>query len=134
MFKKHALSENHKVVTSSKHNFHQNGTEPTTAGKGAPPQELHGGADGPAMGGDGTAGPVDGFCNGGMKYADGGNVYDKVVDWTSRHVFGADDYEPNKGSKPVTPLAAGNRDAPYEGSGGADAEKTLTDNVDKMSR
>ena len=74
MFKKHALSPNHKVVTDSPHNFHPHGTKPSTASMGSPPASLHGGPDGPAMPGEGGAGPVESFCNGGMKYADGGEI------------------------------------------------------------
>ena len=74
MFKKHELSPHHKVVTDSKHNFHPNGTKPGTASMGTPPSTLHGGPDGPAAAGEGTAGPMESFCNGGMKYADGGEI------------------------------------------------------------
>lgn len=74
MQKKHAFSPNHKVVTESKHNFHPQG-KPETASMGQPPQSVGGGggdADGDS---DGTqGGNMSGlnFCNGGMKYADGG--------------------------------------------------------------
>ena len=78
MQKKHAFSPNHKVVTESKHNFHPNGA-PTTASQGQPPQSV-GGGGGEQPGGDsdgaGASGGMDGmnFCNGGMKYADGGDT------------------------------------------------------------
>src|SRR5271165_2591469 len=73
MQKKHSFSPNHKVVTDLKHNHHPFGA-PTTASQGQPPSEM-------GASGDGTQAPQDGggmdgmnFCNGGMKYADGGDV------------------------------------------------------------
>ena len=72
MIKKHAFSPNHKVVTDSPHNFHPAG-KPTTASMGAPPSDLGGGPSGAPGGGmDAGGGPAANFCNGGMKYADGG--------------------------------------------------------------
>ena len=72
MIKKHAFSPNHKVVTDSPHNFHPAG-KPSTASMGAPPSELGGGPAGAPGGGmDAAGGPSANFCNGGMKYADGG--------------------------------------------------------------
>ena len=70
MLKKHSFSPNHKVV-SGKHNFHPQG-QPSTASMGGPPQSV-GGENGPADGSSASGG-MDGmnFCNGGMKYADGG--------------------------------------------------------------
>lgn len=132
MQKKHSFSPNHKVVTDSKHNHHPFGA-PTTASQGQPPAQM-------GASGDGTQAPQDGggmdgmnFCNGGMKYDDGGSVYDKAVDWTSRRM-GADDYDPNASKKPVTPIATGNPDSPSEGPGGRDREAVVTDTVDRMSR
>ena len=72
MIKKHAFSPNHKVVTNSPHNFHPHGA-PTTASMGSPPSEMGGGPSGAPGGGmDAGGGPSANFCNGGMKYADGG--------------------------------------------------------------
>ncbi len=65
MQKKHSFSPNHKVVTDSPHNFHPHGA-PSTASMGAPPSQVGG------M--DAGGGPSANFCNGGMKYADGGDV------------------------------------------------------------
>jgi hypothetical protein len=72
MQKKHSFSPNHKVVTDSKHNFHPQGN-PSTASMGAPPQSI-GGGGGEQPGGDSDGASMGGmnFCNGGMKYADGG--------------------------------------------------------------
>ncbi len=77
MQKKHSFSPNHKVVTDSKHNHHPFGA-PTTASQGQPPAQMGAGGDGtqaPQDGG-GEGGGMDGmnFCNGGMKYDDGGTV------------------------------------------------------------
>lgn len=136
MQKKHSFSPNHKVVTDSKHNHHPFGA-PTTASQGQPPAQMGAGGDGtqaPQDGG-GEGGGMDGmnFCNGGMKFDDGGSVYDKAVDWTSRHVFGADDYDPNGPKKP--PLAGGDQKTnPGEGTGGEDREKTIDSIVDKAAR
>jgi hypothetical protein len=78
MQKKHSFSPNHKVVDGP-HNFHPHG-KPGTASMGAPPKNL-GDPDGdgdvhtsaePA--GGGAQGPGMNFCNGGMKYADGGDI------------------------------------------------------------
>jgi len=79
MQKKHSFSPNHKVVTDSKHNFHPHGA-PTTAGMGQPPSQMGAGGDGTQapQEGESQGGGMDGmnFCNGGMKYADGGDVPD----------------------------------------------------------
>ncbi len=74
MQKKHSFSPNHKVVTDSPHNFHPHGA-PSTASMGAPPSQVGGGPAGAQGGGmDAGGGPSANFCNGGMKYADGGDV------------------------------------------------------------
>ena len=77
MQKKHAFSPNHKVV-SGKHNFHPQG-QPSTASMGGPPQSV-GGESGPADGSS-AGGGMDGmnFCNGGMKYADGGETDHEIL-------------------------------------------------------
>jgi|ERR1017187_8635605 hypothetical protein len=106
MFKKHAFSPNHKVVTGSKHNFHQNGTEPTTAGQGAPPTQLHGGADGPTGAGEGTAGPVEGFADGGTCMADG-DLIDKAAEGVSR----AADYVTNSAAQKYDDKSQAEHDA-----------------------
>lgn len=86
MQKKHSFSPNHKVVTDSKHNFHPHGN-PSTADMGSPPQSV-GGGGGEQPGGDSDGASMGGmnFCNGGMKYADGGGIaqaahdlYDQVT-------------------------------------------------------
>ncbi|MFI5382316.1 MAG: hypothetical protein ACHRHE_23720 [Tepidisphaerales bacterium] len=71
MQKKHTFSPNHKVVDGP-HNFHPAG-KPGTATMGAPPSQLGGGPSAAQGGGmDASGGPSANFCNGGMKYADGG--------------------------------------------------------------
>ncbi len=82
MQKKHSFSPNHKVVTDSKHNHHPFGA-PTTASQGQPPAQMGAGGDGtqaPQDGG-GEGGGMDGmnFCNGGMKYADGGETDHEIL-------------------------------------------------------
>jgi len=102
MQKKHSFSPNHKVVTDSKHNHHPFGA-PTTASQGQPPAQMGAGGDGtqaPQDGG-GEGGGMDGmnFCNGGMKYDDGGSVFDKMGEAASRMIpGGGNDYDPNRKS------------------------------------
>ncbi len=117
MLKKHSFSPGHKVVTGSKHNFHPQGA-PTTASMGGPPQSV-GGDNGPADGSSASGG-MDGmnFCNGGMKYADGGNVFEKAGEALSRlPPTETNTWSPNKETK-ITPLAAGDKDQPSKGIGG----------------
>jgi hypothetical protein len=134
MLKKHSFSPGHKVVTGSKHNFHPQGA-PTTASQGQPPQQM------PGAGGDGTQAPQEGqggmdgmnFCNGGAKYADGGDTkpdimgggvrgtlsdYGNAVGQTASDAW-------DKMTKP-NPVASGNTEEPYEGVGGA-ARKAAMD-------
>jgi hypothetical protein len=123
MLKKHAFSPNHKVVTGSKHNFHPSGTEPTTAGQGAPPQQLHGGADGPTGAGDGTAGPVESFSDGGKCMADG-DMVDRAAESASR----AADYLTNSTAQKFDEKSQRAHDA------AAPAKETPMDTADRMSK
>src|SRR5271165_868624 len=127
MQKKHSFSPNHKVVTDSKHNFHPHGA-PTTASQGQPPQQMGASGDGtqaPQEGGGGMEGMN--FCNGGMKYADGGETtMEKIGETVAKYLPGSgNDYDPNAGSKPATPLASGNKTESYEGFGGAARNATI---------
>jgi hypothetical protein len=136
MFKKHAFSPNHKVVTSSKHNFHPNGTEPTTAQHGAPPQgpeAIHGGpsADGSAMDGQ-TAGPVQGFADGGKCMADGDEILGGGVRGTL-HDYGAAIKQTASDLVHPNPVASGNKEESYEGRGGADRKANLNKQIEDAS-
>jgi hypothetical protein len=143
MQKKHSFSPNHKVVTDSKHNHHPFGA-PTTASQGQPPESVGGGGGGGGGNPGGESAPADGgpsggmdgmnFCNGGMKYADGGDtdsVFEKAGEAVSRVIpGGGNDYDPNS-KKGITPLAAGDKDEPYAGKGGKQQTDTNMSIADK---
>jgi hypothetical protein len=112
MFKKHTYSPNHKVVAGP-HNY-------------SPPAPGGGPAGAPGGGMDASGGAS-------ANYADGGSVLDKARDFVSRKVFGADDYDPNSGRKPVTPLAAGGDSEKYVGKGGQESTDATLKKVDDMS-
>ena len=102
MLKKHAFSPGHKAVLDSPHNFHPHGA-PSTASMGAPPSQVGGGPAGAQGGGmDASGGPSANFCNGGMKYADGGDIlgggvrgkmadYGSAIKQTASDMFGGGD-------------------------------------------
>lgn len=129
MLKKHEFSENHKVVETH---------HDTSKGGSKGPGNLKGhGSQFAGMSGNSEGGyeQAPGFCEGG-KMADGGNVFEKAGEWVSRHIpGGGNDYDPNaKSPAEKVGISAGNKEAPYEGSGGKQAEDTLDSNVDKMAR
>jgi hypothetical protein len=109
----------HNKIVKGPHNYSPGGQ----AGGAQLPMAGAGGAPGGGM--DASGGSAAG-------YADGGSIYDSAVDKVSR-LMGADDYDPNKGRKPVTPLAAGGDEEKYVGKSGAEATKATLDEADRQS-
>jgi hypothetical protein len=134
MQKKHSFSPNHKVVTDSKHNFHQNGA-PSTASMGQPPQSIGGGGgEQPGGDSDGSSATMN-FCNGG-RYDDGGSVFEKAGEFVSRLIpGGGNNYDPNDRTPAAKAgISTGNKETPYEGSGGKAREDAVMNTVDEMSK
>jgi hypothetical protein len=127
MLKSHSFSPNHKIVSKSPHTFHMPGNAPKTGETNVP---TGGGSAEPA--GGGAQGPQDAeFCNGGMKYADGGEPESGVMGAVHRAVQGAKDVwdqvtnTPAKGGQNTNPIASGDKDESYEGTGGAKRKRTM---------
>jgi|SRR5208282_4857725 len=132
MQKKHSFSPNHKVVTDSKHNHHPFGA-PTTASQGQPPAQM-------GASGDGTQAPQDGggmdgmnFCNGGMKYDDGGEILGGGLKGIL-HDYGTAIKQTAHDLVNPNPVSSGNKQETYEGRGGAEANATRDKAVDDMAK
>lgn len=130
MQKKHSFSPNHKVVTDSKHNHHPFGA-PTTASQGQPPAQM-------GASGDGTQAPQDGggmdgmnFCNGGMKYDDGGEILGGGLKGTL-HDYGTAIKQTAHDLVNPNPVASKDPSDPkYVGSGGREQTDTNMSIADK---